>query len=527
MTRRLGLAATCAVAVRTRCRRTLRSLAAGLLVLGTASAVWSQSPASSAQSVADANAVQPASAASAATDDKRLRELKLANKPWFGDFDRLLERRMIRVLVPYSRSLYYMDRGRERGLTAELVRDFEQYVNRKYRTGKRPVTVYLIPTTRDRLLPGLQEGLGDIAAGNLAATDERSKLVDFVLQTDRPTVKELVVSGASAPPLASVDDLSGRTVHVRRASSYYESLEALDSRFRSEGKPGIKLQVVPDALEDEDMMEMANAGLIDVMIVDDWKAKMWAQVLPKIKVDEALFVREGDRIGWAIHKERPVLADAIRDFDRDVARKQGTYEYRLKQSMRRVRELQDPTKTGDWKRFERTIALFQRYGERYDFDPLMLAAQGYQESQLQQEARSHVGAIGVMQLMPATGAEMKVGDIRVIEPNIHAGAKYMDMLMTKYFPDAHFSEGNRPLFAFASYNAGAGNIARMRREAAKRGLDPDKWFNNVEVVVAEKIGLETTTYVRNIYKYYVSYRLSVAAQASRRRALEALESAAK
>jgi membrane-bound lytic murein transglycosylase MltF len=157
----------------------------------------------------------------------------------------------------------------------------------------------------------------------------------------------------------------------------------------------------------------------------------------------------------------------------------------------------------------------------------MLAAQGYQESQLQQEARSPVGAIGVMQLMPTTGTEMKVGDIHVIEPNIHAGAKYMDLLMTKYFPDAQFSEGNRPLFAFASYNTGAGNIARMRKEAAKRGLDPDKWFNNVEVVVAEKIGLETTTYVRNIYKYYVSYRLSMEAQAARRKALDELNAASK
>jgi membrane-bound lytic murein transglycosylase MltF len=138
----------------------------------------------------------------------------------------------------------------------------------------------------------------------------------------------------------------------------------------------------------------------------------------------------------------------------------------------------------------------------------MLAAQGYQESQLNQSARSHVGAIGIMQIMPATGAELKVGDILVAEPNIHAGAKYMDHLMEKYFPDANFSEGNRPLFAFASYNAGPGNISRMRKEAKKRGLDPDKWFNNVELVTAEKIGAETTTYVRNIYKYYTAYKLT-------------------
>jgi membrane-bound lytic murein transglycosylase MltF len=137
----------------------------------------------------------------------------------------------------------------------------------------------------------------------------------------------------------------------------------------------------------------------------------------------------------------------------------------------------------------------------------MLAAQGYQESRLDQNAKSHVGAIGVMQIMPATGAALNVGDIRVTESNIHAGAKYMDQLITKYFPDAKFSEYNRPLFAFASYNCGPGNVAKMRKEAARRGLDPDKWFNNVEVVTSERIGIETTTYVRNIYKYYVSYKL--------------------
>jgi membrane-bound lytic murein transglycosylase MltF len=295
---------------------------------------------------------------------------------------------------------------------------------------------------------------------------------------------------------------------------------AVNTRLAAEGRVPVRLQRVPDALEDEDMMEMANAGLIDVLIVDDWKAKLWATILPNLRIDDRVFVRDGGRVGWAIRKDSPQLAAAIRDFDVGTAKKQGTYAYRLRQSMQRIRQLQDPTTTGDWKRFEQLQALFQRYGDRYGFDPVMLAAQGYQESQLRQEARSHVGAIGIMQLMPATGAEMKVGDVHVTESNIHAGAKYMDILMTQYFPDAHFSEGNRPLFAFASYNAGAGNIARMRREAAKRGLDPDKWFNNVELVVAEKIGIETTTYVRNIYKYYVTYRLTMDAQETRRKALQ-------
>jgi membrane-bound lytic murein transglycosylase MltF len=128
-----------------------------------------------------------------------------------------------------------------------------------------------------------------------------------------------------------------------------------------------------------------------------------------------------------------------------------------------------------------------------------------------------------MQLMPATGADMKVGDIHVADNNVHGGTKYMDQLMAKYLGDAHFDETNRTLFAFACYNTGPGNIARMRKEAAKRGLDPDKWFNNVELVTAEKIGAETTTYVRNIYKYYVAYTLMTEVAAAQQKAREAVK----
>jgi membrane-bound lytic murein transglycosylase MltF len=454
---------------------------------------------------------------------RKVRGLSVAMKPWTGDFDKILSRRMLRVLAPYSRTLYYNDKGRERGLTAELVRDFEQYVNRKYKTGKRPLTVYLIPTTRDKLLPQIAEGFGDIAAGNLTITDARQEIADFVPLADRKAAREVVVLGSRAAPVKTLSDLSGRSVDVRRASSYYESLQDFNARLRRAGKDEVKVQIVPDALEDEDLMEMANAGLVDVIVVDDWKARLWAQVLPAIKVREDLVLRDEGRVGWAIRKGSPRLEAALRDF-MIFSRKQGTTAYRIQQSMQRVRELHDPTRSKDWKRFEQTLSLFRRYGAQYDFDPLMLAAQGYQESRLDQNAKSAVGAIGVMQLMPATGAEMKVGDIRVTEANIHAGTKYMDRLMTVYFPEAHLAEVNRTLFAFASYNAGAAKIARMRALARKRGLDPDKWFNNVEIVVAEKIGIETTTYVRNIFKYYVSYRLAMDAEQDRKKAIEAIRS---
>jgi membrane-bound lytic murein transglycosylase MltF len=472
--------------------------------------------------VASAYGQSSAPSPSSPVSKQKVRQLDISRKPWTGDFDQMLERREIRVLVPYSRSLYFNDKGREMGIAAENIRDFERWINKKYakQLGKRPLTVYIIPTTRDKLLPEVSQGLGDTAVGNLTVTEERLKTVDFATLEHGFTVRELVVTGPRSPAIASTDDLAGKTVHVRKASSYYESLETINERFKKEGKPAAKLVLVPDALEDEDMLEMLNIGLMEIIVVDDWKAKMWAQVLPKIRVNEQAVLREGGKVGWAIRKGSPKLQTEIVDFFQSYLKKQGVRAYRMKQYMSRIKQIKDPTSTSEWKRFEETLALFRTYGEEYNFDPLMLAAQGYQESQLNQNAKSKVGAIGIMQVMPKTGQELKVGDVHITESNIHAGAKYMDQLMTKYFPDAKFTEQNRTLFAFASYNCGPGNVSKMRKEATKRGLDPDQWFNNVEIVTAEKIGMETTTYVRNIFKYYVAYKLQLDAVDATRKARE-------
>jgi membrane-bound lytic murein transglycosylase MltF len=465
-------------------------------------------------------AAQPAAAASAPA--AKMRALPTEARVWKGDFDGMLERRHIRVLVPNSRTLFYNDKGRERGITAETARAFEQYLNKKYKAqlGKRPITVYLVPTTRDELLQDVAAGVGDIAAGNLTVTDARRQLVDFVAPPDAKPNREIVLGGPKSAPVATAEALSGKTVHVRWTSSYHDSLVALNQRLAKDGKPAVKLVAVPDELEDEDMMEMLNVGLLDYIVVDDWKAKMWAPVLPKMQLNEGAVVREGGLVGWAFRKDSPKLMAELSDFYANHLKKQGVANYLRQQQGKRVRALKDAGADADAQRFKELLVLFNKYGERYGFDPLMLAAQGYQESQLNQNAKSHVGAIGVMQIMPATGAELKVGDIRVTEANIHGGAKYMDQLMTRYFKDVDFSPANRALFAFASYNAGPGNIAKMRKEAEKRGLDPNRWFNNVELVTAEKIGIETTTYVRNIYKYYTSYKLTLEAAQERDKARE-------
>lgn len=490
----------------------IRSSLLGALLALTGVVAWAAPP-------------QPPTAASAPQQQDR--ELDVRARPWLGDFDAMLQRRVIRFLVPYSRTLYFVDHGVERGLTAELARDFERWVNTKYKAqlGKRPLTVFLIVTPPGKMLERLNEGRGDIIAGNITVTDERLKLVDFVAPQDRTPIRELVVTGPSAPKLDSLDDLAGRSVYARPGSPTHASLAALDARLRAAGKPGLRIIATPDGLSDEDALELVNAGALDLYVVDDWIAKLWAQVLPKLVIRGDLVLRDGETTGWAFRKNSPQLQAALEAFYVGEVKKQGGLDARVARFHKRFKQIVDNNHGAEARRFHETIDLFRSYGQRYDFDPLMLAAQGFQESRLDQKARSHVGAIGVMQIMPATGAELKVGDIRVTEPNIHAGTKYLDRLMTRYFPDAHFSAHDRALFAFAAYNAGPGNIAKMRKEAARRGLDPDKWFDNVEIVTADKIGMETTTYVRNIFKYYAAYRLTVDAEEASEKLRQSLPSA--
>ncbi|WP_083386154.1 transporter substrate-binding domain-containing protein [Methylomonas sp. LWB] len=440
------------------------------------------------------------------------RQLSLTNEVWVGDFSQMLERRLIRVLAPHSRTLYFHDKGRERGLTAELVRNFERYINHQYakQLHKRPITVVIVPTTRDRLIDDLNRGLGDIVAADLTKTPERLDLVDFLVPDDY-SISELALVRRGGEVIANVEDLSGKTVHVRPSSSYHASLTALNGRLKSAGKAPVNIVTVPDAIEDEDLMEMLNAGLVGIIIVDDWKADIWAKVLPNITVTDVA-VRSAGQSGWVFRKQSPELQTVLRDFYFNDVKKHRLIEQTIVAFNKNIEQIRNNTADQEWQRFADMLKLFEKYGDQYRFDPLMLAAQGFQESQLRQSARGPTGAIGVMQVLPSTGRSLNVGDVRRLEANIHAGAKYLDDLMARYFSDIEFRDDDRTLFAFASYNAGPGAITRLRHEAEKRGFDPNRWFNNLELVVADKIGWETTTYVRNIYKYYAAYKLQLAIQ---------------
>ena len=433
-------------------------------------------------------------------------------QPQKGDLPDMINRRAIRVLTTYSKTFFFIDKGTQRGATHDLFIALEKDLNNQLAKEKKlkqkhlKVRIVFIPVTRDNLFKALNEGKGDIAAANLTITSSRQEQVAFTtpLYSD---VKELLVSGTSSPDVKNLEQLSGKTVFVRRSSSYYESLQELNARFAKASLPPVILQEAPEALEDEDLLEMLNAGLIPLIVVDRHKALFWKQVFPKIQVHENIVLRDGGSIAWAVRKDNPQLLAELNNFVKHNRQGSTLGNTILLRYLKSATYVKNAAANRERAKFLQMVEIFRKYGERYDVDWLLMAAQGYQESRLNQSVRSHVGAIGVMQVMPATGKELKVGDIKKIDPNIHAGVKYMRWMIDHYYGDQPMTPLDKALFSFASYNAGPARIARLRTETQKRGFDPNIWFGNVENLAAEKIGAETVTYVSNIYKYYIAYRL--------------------
>jgi len=432
----------------------------------------------------------------------------LENKPWFGDFDKMVKDRLIRVLVAFSKTFYFLDRGRQRGISYDLLKEFEKYVNKKLKTKSLKVNIVFIAVRRDELIPGLVKGLGDIAVANLTITPERLQQVDFAnpLLTG---VKELLVTGPSAPPMTGVDDLAGKEIHVRKSSSYYESLVLLNESFKKTGKSQMDLVPADENFEDEDLLEMVNAGIIPMIIMDSHKALFWIQIFDKIQVQSDIAVRTGGEIAWAIRKNSPQLRAVINEFVK--GHKKGTLigNILLKRYLKNTKYVKNSLSEEELEKFEDMVKLFQKYADKYDFDYLMMAAQAYQESGLDQSSKSHAGAVGVMQLLPSTAADRNVNipEIEKLENNIHAGTKYMRFIINHYYKNEPMDDLNKMLFSFASYNAGPAKVNRLRKKTAAMGLDPNVWFDNVEVAAAKVIGRETVQYVSNIYKYYIAYKM--------------------
>jgi membrane-bound lytic murein transglycosylase MltF len=427
-------------------------------------------------------------------------------EPWTGDLDGMIQRRTVRLLTVFSDVFYFLDGAEQKGITYEAAQLFEKRLNERFGSRVLKIQVLIVPVTRDRLIAELVEGRGDVAAANLTITSERQRLVDFSnpLMTG---VNEILVTGPTAPPVESLDDLAGGRMPVRLSTSYYQSLLRLNDSLQARGLAPMEFIPLEESLEDADLLEMVNAGILDWVVVDTHMAEMWAQVLNQLTLRTDLALKEGGEIAWAFRKDSPQLSAIINEFVQESRAGTLLGNILIKRYFDNAEWVQSALGAADVERLETVLDPIRRYSAEFGFDWLMIGALGYQESRLDQNAKSDHGAVGVMQIMPSTAADVGISDIHLVDNNVHAGVKYLRYLRDRYFADEALTPLDQTLLTFASYNAGPRRVAGLRRQAVDLGLDPDVWFNNVEVVAAREIGRETVRYVGNIYKYYVAYRL--------------------
>ena len=461
----------------------------------------------------------PASAEAASPPDPTARlENLLGDNPIFSplaaaevrNFDEMVDARVIRALVVYSKTSYFLDGAVQRGLDFDFLRQFEKFVNKSLNTGHFKVHMVFIPVTREEILPALIAGHGDLAVANLTITPERQSSIDFSIPVFS-AINELLISQQQDDwQPQSLDDLSGREIHVRRSSSYYSSLSSINQQLTARGLAPARIIRVDEKLEDEDLLEMLNAGLLSTTVVDSHKARFWQQIFTDMRLHSQLPLREGANVAWAMRKNSPHLAAMANKFIK--THRGGTLygNLMLQRYLKNTSYVENALSSQSMQRFRDTAPVFRKYAKQYEFDWLMLMAQGFQESRLNQTVRSPAGAMGIMQIKPSTAADKRVNvaNIGQLDNNVHAGTRYLRFLRDHYFGDADMDETEKTLFAFAAYNAGPSRVINLRREAEAAGLNPNLWFGNVEVIAARRIGRETVQYVSNIYKYWMTYRLA-------------------
>ncbi len=423
------------------------------------------------------------------------------------DLDALLERKYVRILTTYNRTNFFLAGGKPRGFEYALLRQYQKSLNAAITRRHLQVVFEYIPVARDRLIPMLLDGYGDIAAAGLTITSQRRKQVDF---TDPywTGIDEVLVSHNASTPIGAADGLSDERVFVRMSSSYYESLMALNQQLTGQGKAPVRIELADENLETEDILELVNSGAISRTICDSHIAGAWTTVFTDIRVDNGAILRQGADIAWAVRKTSPQLKASLNRFIKSHGKGTRLGNIFFKRYYEKRTWIKNPLKGLANKRLTTYVPLFKTYAAQYGFDWRLISAMAFQESGFDQSKVSSRGAVGILQVRPQTAADPNVGiaDVSSVENNIHAGVKYLDFLRSRYFDDAAIRPRDQVRFSLAAYNAGPVKIRRARKLAGKMQLDPNRWFRNVEMAMLKIVGQETVGYVSNVNKYYVIYR---------------------
>ena len=447
------------------------------------------------------------------------------SKKYTDDLDALIDKRYIRVLTTFNKTNFFISEGSFFGFEYALLKDYEKFLNKDIKKRELKVVLEFNPVPRDRLVAGLAEGYGDIAAAGLTITPKRRDLVDFTDPYLSEIDEVIVIHKDVLPKPKNLEDLSGSKVFVRRSSSYYESLTSLNKKLIKSGKRSVRIMEADENLETEDILELVKTGAIHITVSDSHIARIWSNMFRNLEVHENLKLRSGGRIAWMIRKNNPELKTSLNNFLK--THRKGTLlgNIYFNRYYKKNPWIKNPLRAGEKEKLKRYMKLFQKYAARYRFDWMLIMAIAYQESGMEPKKKNPSGAVGIMQVLPQTAMDKHIGihDVQILENNIHAGVKYLSFLRDRYFNDGNILPLDRVRFSIASYNAGPAKIKQARSLAEEMGYNPNRWFRNVELATLKLVGQETVRYVSNVNKYCLIYRLALKNIETREDEMEEIE----
>lgn len=445
-----------------------------------------------------------------ASTDIANKQLEFHSQPRFHDLPQLLKDRQITVLVVNHPAYYFLAHSRPRGIAYDMMREYEGIINDYYfRNSKLKLNIIFKPVASADIINLLEQGQGDIAIGPLIPTKQDKDKVTFTkpLYNDH---RLILLSHNSTQTYQDIAQLSGKAIWVRRNSIYHHKLLEVNQRIVAQQKLPITINLVGAEIEDYELLDMLDNQQIFMTMISSHSMRLWKKIYRNIKIHSELVIENDLASNWAVQKDTPKLLASLNRFIKN--HKKGS---KLGNILHRRYLVTHPWLNKIFyekfeQRYRVTTKIIQKYAKQYNFDWQLILAQAYQESHLNQNAVSHRGAVGVMQVLPSTAQEpyININDLTNIDSNIHAGIKYLHFMQQRYFNSAGIEPLDSILLTFAAYNAGPAKMRRIRNKAKAKGLNPNIWFNNVEKITAEVVGRETVVYVNNIYKFYLTNLLA-------------------
>ena len=418
------------------------------------------------------------------------------------DLAQIRSSQVLRVLVNQSRNSSGEVQGQAIGVEYHRLRAFERYLNGHARDGQQ-ITLKIIPKAKGQLLGALLRGEGDLMApGELLdvkpthAVTPSDPIVDHV--------PLLLVGVKGERRFTRFEQLSGRTVALTTGSAAGESINLINQKLALRKLPLITIEWVDPSLAVEDVLEMVQAGIFHLTIVEKPIAERWATLMPKLRFDRKVLVSEPKAMRWFVRRDASMLRASIDRFltsykapsDQDVA---------FERVYRRLYRVHYPLARADRQKLERLRPVLQKHARQQGMDWLNLAALAFKESTLNPHAKGTGGATGLLQITPAAAQRVGVNNIQNIDSNVQAGAKYLAMIRRKFFASPQLNERERMAFVLAAYNMGPERVQAMRAEAKRRGLNPNQWFFQVERIAMEQVGMNAVSYVNSVNKYFLAF----------------------